>query len=436
MTSKRGGDARGVGAAQARQLGLLTTTSLVVASMVGTGVFTTTGLLTTDIPSASGILWCWLVAGVAALCGALAYAELGAALAENGGEYHFLSRLLHPAAGFVSAFVSLIVGFSAPLAAIALAFGHYLAVFVPDLSAPVSGAALIVVVSALNLWRISASARFQDVFTMGKVVLIVVFVVLGWPRGRPELLLAGEPLWPVLASPGFAVGLLLVSFAYTGWNAASYVAGEVTNPAKVLPRALVAGTALVTALYLGLNAVFLRAAPLDRFAGRVDVGHVAAAQLFGDFGGRVLSGIIALGLVSTVGAIVVTGPRIYEAVGRDLPRLSFLARRSARGGPVLAICLQGGLALVMMVSASFDQLLTYIGFTLSVFAALSVAAVFVLRRKKIVSPFRMPGYPITPLCFMALMSWMVVSGIRERPEAALAGLGTVVAGLLFYRLSR
>ncbi len=422
-----------------RRFGLATATGLVVASMIGTGVFTTTGLLASDIPSAMGIVCVWLVSGVAALCGALAYAELGAAFAQSGGEYHFLSRLFHPALGFVSAWSSLIVGFSAPLAAVALAFGNYLGVFLPGLAPQVAGAVLIVALSAVNMWRVSAGTGVQNLLTVGKVAVVVGFVVAGLAWGDPGRLVASgqPPLVTTIVSPGFAVGLLWVSFAYTGWNASAYVAGEVTNPGKVLPLALVIGTGTVTLLYVSLNAVFLAAAPLSELAGKVEVGHVAATHLLGSKGARVISAIIALGLVSTAGALIVTGPRVYEAVGRDHPKLAFLARRSNRGGPVVAIGLQSGLALVMMATARFQTLLIYIGFTLSIFAALTVCGVFVLRRRTdLKTPYRMWGYPVTPCLFVGLMAWMVVHGIVEQRDTALAGIGTMAVGLLVYTFVR
>jgi APA family basic amino acid/polyamine antiporter len=408
-----------------------------VKRSASSGMFTTSGLLVKDLPSAAGILSCWLVGGVAALCGALAYAELGAALPSNGGEYHFLARLMHPSVGFVSAWSSLIVGFSAPLAAVALAFGSYLGALVPGLDARISGGVLIVVLSALHMWRVSAGAGFQNLFTAGKVLLIASFAVAGLALGAAGRLVipAGPPLAQQLTSPGFAVGLLWVSFSYTGWNAAAYVAGEVRDPARVLPRALVAGTALVTVLYLALNAAFFAAAPLSALAGKVEVGHVAAQQLFGERGATLVSLVISLGLVSTVGALIVTGPRVSEAVGRDFPRLRILATRHARGGPVVAIGLQAALALAMMLSASFEQLLIYIGFTLSMFAGLTVAAVFVLRRRGIETPYRTPGHPFTTLGFIALMVWMIVHGVVQRPWTALAGFGTVASGLLVYLFS-
>jgi APA family basic amino acid/polyamine antiporter len=416
-------------------MGLGTATALVIASMVGTGVFTTTGLLVELLPSAPAAIACWAVGGVMALCGALSYAELGAAMPENGGEYHFLSRLFHPCVGFLSAWVSLIVGFGAPLAAVALAFGQYAAVFAPGLSPRVAGGTLILVLSLVNAWRVTTSAGLQNVLTYGKVLLIVGFIVLGGWLGSLDRLVApvAAPLLPTVTSSGFAVGLLLVSFSYFGWNAAAYVAGEVRDPGRVMPRSLALGTAVVMVLYVLLNAVFFAAAPLSALAGKVEVGHVAAVALLGSGGGKALSAVVTLGLLSTVGALIVTGPRVYEAVGAEVPRLSWLAARSGRGGPGRAIALQSSLALVMLATAGFEALLTYIGFTLSIFSGLTVLGVFVLRRRTGGAvPFRTPGYPVTPLVFVALMAWMVVHAVVRTPGTAAAGAVTVVVGLGVY----
>lgn len=417
-----------------RRMGLPATLSLVVASMIGTGVFTTTGYLVDDIPSASGLLLCWAVAGIAALCGALCYAELGTAMPHIGGEYRFLSELVHPAVGFTSAFVSLIVGFSAPLAALALAFGSYLQALVPAIPPGASAATLVVVMSALNAWRVSAGASAHTAFTVVKVLLVAGFALVGLAWGDAAGLTAGAPLGEVVAQPGFAVGLIWVSFSYTGWNAAAYVAGEVAKPERTLPRALLIGTLLVTTLYVGLNAAFLMAAPLEALRDKAEVGDVAATALLGPIGGKIMSGIIAAGLVSTVGALVVTGPRVYEAVGRDFPRLARLSHRRGDSGPVYAVGLQAALALAFMAKASLRELLGYIGFTLSLFAALTVGCVFLLRRRGIRAPFRTWGYPATPLVFLALMAWMIVAAIQKEPGVLVAAGVTFAVALVLYRV--
>jgi len=415
-------------------MGLPATLSLVVASMIGTGVFTTTGFLVGDIPSSGGLLLCWVVAGLTALAGALCYAELGTAMPELGGEYRFLSDLVHPVVGFTSAFVSLIVGFSAPLAALALAFGSYLAAVVPGIPPALSAATLVVVMSGLNAWRVSAGARTHTAFTVVKVLLITGFAAVGLGTGDPAGLSSGEPIAAVMLRPGFAVGLIYVSFSYTGWNAAAYVAGEVACPERTLPRALLLGTLLVTTLYVAINAAFLMAVPLEALRGKAEVGHVAAIAIFGEGGGKLMSGIIALGLVSTVGALVVTGPRVYEAVGLDFPRLAQLSQRRGESGPIYAVGLQAILALAFMAVASLRELLAYIGFTLSVFAALTVACVFLLRRRGTVAPFRTWGYPVTPILFLALMAWMTVAAVLEEPQVLIAAGVTFAVALVLYRV--
>jgi APA family basic amino acid/polyamine antiporter len=424
-------------------LGVPTATLLVVASMVGTGVFTTTGYLLRDIGSVGAVLLAWLLGGVLALFGALAYGELVAALPHNGGEYQLLGRIYHPAVGFVAAWTSLVVGFSAPIAASAIAFGEYAnaALGADAIHPAVHALALIGGLTLVHVVRITVGVGFQNVVTSLKVLLIVAFVLGGLVAGDLGRLTEGSSrtAGEVLLSSELAIGLIYVSFAYTGWNAATYIAGELRNPGRTLPVSLVLGTLAVTVLYLGLNVVFLASAPAETIAAAESrVGHVAAAGLFGGDAARVLSAIIAAGLVSTVGALIMTGPRVYEAVGRDYPRLAFLGWRREGGGPVTAMLLQSAVAAVMALTATFDELLTYIGVTLSLGAALTVIGVFVLRVREpnLERPYRAWGHPITSLVFVALMLWMVVASLIERPTIALVSLGTVLAGSSLYLFVR
>ncbi|MGQ9659403.1 MAG: APC family permease [Thermochromatium sp.] len=421
--------------------GLRTATLLVIATMIGTGVFTTTGFLLRDLGSQPAVLMVWLGGGLAATCGALAYAELVAALPHNGGEYRLLGRIYHPALGFIAGCVSLVVGFAAPIAASAIAFGAYLnlalgAERIPPL---VSGIALVIGASLLHSMRLTTGTRLQDLFTGLKALLILLFILGGLFAIVPERLTGQDtpPLLEAVWSPTFAVGLIYVSYAYSGWNAAAYVAGEVRDPGRQLPLALLAGTLTVTLLYLGINAVLLGAAsPEELAAANERVGHVAAIHIFGESGGRLLSGLIALGLVSTLGALVMTGPRIYEAMGRDYPVLDWLARRVDGGGPRIAIWFQSALAILLLLTASFETLISYAGFTLSVFAALTVAGVFVLRAREpdLIRPYRTWGHPFTTLTFLALMGWMVWHAVQERPLVVAIGAATVGIAWLAYCL--
>ncbi|MDF1561588.1 MAG: amino acid permease [Deltaproteobacteria bacterium] len=419
-----------------RRFGLLTATGVVAASMIGTGVFTTTGLLSAQLEGGGTVLLAWLLGGLFALCGALAYGELAASISRNGGEYRFLAEAYHPAVGFAAGFISLVVGFSAPTAASAVAFGKYLEALVPGLPASASAVVLILGLAALHTARVKVGAAVQDLFVVVKIGLILVFLVgaafllPAQPVG--DLTLSGEAL---LGSP-FAVGLIFVAFAYSGWNGAAYLAGEVREPARTLPLALLLGTGLVTLLYLGLNLVFLLGLEPAALKGTVEVGHLAAVSLFGEAAGRLLSTGIALALVSSVSALLMVGPRVYEAMGEDHRPLRFLRLRPDGGGPAASIVLQAALALVLVLTLSFDALLMYIGFTLSLSAALTVAGVFVLRRRQpdLPRPYRTWGYPLTPLLFVGFALWMIVWSVGQRPREALLGVATIVVGLLLHAL--
>jgi len=423
-----------------RRLGLVTAILLVVASMVGTGVFTTTGFLVRDVHSLPAVLAAWLVGGLFALCGALSYAELVAALPRNGGEYQLLGRVFHPAVGFVAGWISLVVGFSAPIAASALACGSYAQAVVPRLHATVVALVLVTALSLLHAAHVTVGSGVQNAFALAKVALIVAFVLGGVTLVFPGHLSGdgARPALEAMLSPAFAVGLVFISFAYSGWNGAAYLAGEVRDPARTLPLALVGGTALVTLLYLGLNAVFLAATPAADLAGVVEVGHVAALRIFGADTGVLFSAGIALLLVSSVSAMIMAGPRVYQAMGEDHPRLGFLARRTSHGGPAAAVALQGVVAVVMVLTATFETLLAYIGFTLALSAGLTVVGVMVLRRREpeLDRPCRTWGYPVTPLGFVALCLWMSAHALWQRPVAALAGLATIASGWVLYALIR
>lgn len=415
-----------------RRLSGLTATFLVVASMVGTGVFTTSGLLLADLRSAPAVLLAWGLGGLLAMTGALSYAELVTALPKNGGEYALLGEIYHPALGFVAGVVSFVVGFSAPIAASALAFGSYLHALVPEVPAMPAALALVLLSSLAHAFRVRVGGFMQDALTVFKILLVAGFVAVAAFGIDPAWLHAAEaPLLEATLSPSFAVALIYVSFSYSGWNAAAYVAGEMKDPHRALPVALIVGTGLVTVLYLAVNVVFLGAAPAEDLSGVVEVGHVAALALLGPSAGAALSAIIAFGLVATVGALIMTGTRVLEAMGADHGPLAMLARRATGGGPVIAVGLQGAAATVMVLTASFDALLGYIGFTLSLFAALTVLGVFVLRwrRPGLLRPHRVWGYPFTPLLFVCLMLWMIVWSIWEQPIVALFGAGTVALGL-------
>ena len=411
--------------------GAQTATMLVVASMIGTGVYTTSGLLVRDLGSPGLVLLAWLVGGVLSLAGALSYAELSAALPESGGEYALLSRIYHPAVGFVAGVVSLVVGFAAPIAACAIAFARYLEQVVPGVPQTPTAIAIVLGSSLAHALSSSASVRAQDALTWLKLGLALSLAVVGaiaMPEGGWQTITLDAA---GIATPAFALGVVQVSFAYTGWNAATYVAGELHRPERTLPIALIAGTTIVTALYVALNAVFVAGAPPDELRGAIEVADVSARALLGPGAARLVSSTIALGLVSTVGAFVVTGARVWTAMGTDHPALGVVARRTARGTPGVALALQAALACVMVLTSSFDLLLGTVGFALSISSGLTVVGVFVLRRRRpdLPRPYRALGHPITPILYVALVAWTVIESLRAEPAIAIAGVASVLVGL-------
>jgi APA family basic amino acid/polyamine antiporter len=406
--------------------------ALVVANMVGTGVFTTLGLQAASVASPLALLALWTLGGLVALAGALAYGELAAALPGSGGEYTYLRRIYHPALGLAAALVSVTVGFAAPVALAAMALGYYAEPFTglrPALTASVA-VALVTAAHALD-------TRFGQGFHLAatglKLVLVAVFCVAGLmvaPAQVPDLGDLPGAL-QAAAGPGFAVSLIYVSYAYSGWNAAVYVAGEVREPWRVLPRSLILGTLLVTAMYLALNYVFLRTVPPAELAGAVDVAALSARWIFGPQGGALVSAMIALLLLSTVSAMVWAGPRVVQAAAADLPALAWLARRTRRGAPLRAVLAQSGLTLGFITTDTFEGVLTYAGFTLGLTASLAVLGVLVLRRNApaLPRPYRAWGYPVTPLLFLAVTVSSLAYAALDRPLVAVTALATLAASL-------
>lgn len=420
------------------RLGLVSTAGLVVASMIGTGVYTTSGSMLADGRTPGGVLAVWLIAGLLSLAGALSYAELASVYPESGGEYALLTRALHPGVGFVAGIASIVLGFAAPIAACGIAFARYAtaALGVDEATRALVeqplGIAIVGLVSAAHAREHETTRRAQDLLTYAKLGLAVLFVALGALSPALDLSrLSAPPMRPgEMLEPSFSLGIVTVSFAYTGWNAAVYVGGEVHDAPRTLPRALGLGTLAVTLVYLALNALFLAAAPGPALE-VVEIAHVAATHLFGGIAGRVLSTVIALGLLSTIGAFVVTGTRVYAAMGREHPILARAApHRTALG-------IQALLAFCMIVTSSFDVLLASVGVTLSLSSALTVLAVLVVRRRGLPPhAYRTPGYPWTPLAFVALSLGTIVLAIVDAPIVAVWGALSIGVGTLLYSIAR
>lgn len=421
-----------------------TVAAVVIANMVGTGVFTSLGFQLLDIRSGFVLLMLWAAGGVAAVCGAMSYAELGAALPRSGGEYHFLTRIYHPAAGFVSGWVSATIGFAAPSALAAITFAAYATSILPGETAQwlqkLIAVVLVIILTFIHSGRRKNSGGMQVVFTVLKVAVIVAFCIaalLVTDSSQPVQFLPTAGDGVLLTSGAFAVSLIYVSYAYTGWNSATYLSSELENPQRSLPWILMLGTGVVMALYLALNYVFLKVAPVDAMVGQVEVGYIAAQFAFGETGARFTGITLALLLVSTVSAMTVAGPRVLQVIGEDFAGLRFLARTNADGIPSTAIYMQSLLTIAFVVSSTFESILVFAGFTLALNSFATVLGVFVLRVREpmLPRPFRTFAFPLPPLVYLALTGWTLIFVLSSRPTEGLFGLGLIGSGLLLYAAS-
>ena len=422
---------------QRKPVSLFSATLLVIANMIGTGVFTTLGLQLISVHSLPSVLLLWIVGGMSAFCGALAYGELGAIMPRSGGEYHYLSNIYHPAVGFLSGCASIVAGFGAPIALAAIALGPYMQAVFPGINKTAAGVSVIAVLTVIHLVDVRFGCQFQNVFTASKILLIVTFIAAGFftPHPQQVVLWEGNEVETIF-SPSFAVALVYVSYAYSGWNASAYVAGEVQKPERNLPISLFVGTLFVSVCYVLLNFIFLYTVPLQQLVGRIDVAYLSARAVFGFSGARIVTLLICLALVSTLSSMIMAGPRVTQAMGEDIGALKLFAKRNRRGSPVYAVLLQSSVALLLAVTSTFNAILTYVGFTLTLFAFLTVLGVFVLRVKKpgIKRPFKMWGYPVTPAFYLVLNGWMLCYLLIQRPLPSAVGLLTVGSALLLYSM--
>jgi len=412
--------------------------------MIGTGVFTSLGFQLLDIRSGFVLLLLWAVGGLVALCGAMTYAELGAALPRSGGEYNFLSRIFHPVAGFVSGWVSATIGFAAPTALAAMTFSAYAThSWANEPDAWVEKAIAIGLVIILTFVHTSSrrnSGGLQSFFTVMKIAAIVVFCVLALmfvdlPQPVAFLPTAGDTA--LITSAAFAVALIYVSYAYSGWNAATYLSSELEDPQRNLPRILFIGTALVTLLYIALNYVFLRVAPMDAMSGQLEVGFIAAEFAFGERGGQFAGLALATLLISTVSAMTLAGPRVLQVIGEDFAPLRRLATTNADDLPYVAITTQSVLTIVFILTGSFESILVFAGFTLALNSFVTVAGIFWLRYSQpdLPRPYRTFAYPVTPIIYLLLMGWTLAFVLISRPTEAWFGVALIASGVVFYWLA-
>jgi APA family basic amino acid/polyamine antiporter len=436
-----------------RRLGLFPLTNIVIANMIGAGIFTTSGLLMSDLGNPILMILLWIVGGFVALCGALCYGELGAAIPEAGGEYAFLSRLYHPLLGFLSGWVSFIVGFSAPIAASSIGFSEYLARAFPQLinsgalfgftnpalAKNILSILVIALFTIIHLRGIDFGALLQNYLTVLKVALIVALIFTGIAFGNGDLRHFAEGSTFSFNLAGWktvGLSLLWIMFAYSGWNASTYIGSEVRTPERNIPRSLLLGTGIVSLLYISLNAIYVYAIPPEEMKGVISIGGLAMGNLIGRGMETLFSLMIAFALLSSLSAFIMLGPRVYYSMARDGFFFKFVSEVHAKFRvPSKAIILQGAIASVIVLSGTLDQILTYMGFSLGIFPLLAVFGIFKLRTLRQGTVLK-AGCPLVPLVYLFFGIAMLILSFFERPVESSISILTVIIGIPAFYIFR
>lgn len=427
---------------------LVTAITVTISTMIGTGVFTSLGFQVFDIKSVPPLLALWIIGGIIATAGALTYGELTSAFPRSGGEYNFLSRLYHPIVGFLSGYVSATVAFAAPIALAGMALGTYFGGVIADKTAPdfesvklMIALGAVALMTVIHIIKVSISGNFQKYITSLVVLLIVALIMAAFIFGTPTQLpfLGFDYDLKSLLSAPFAVSLIYVSYSYSGWNGAAYITEEVENPTRNVPLALFIGTMIVMGLYVLLNFSFLYMVPVDQLQGQIDVGLLAAKHIFGDYGAVIVGLLISVCLLSAVSGMTFIGPRVTQTMMKDVipniyNRFKFLSKQV----PVVPILFQSLVAVFMIVTYTFEQVLVYIGFTLSLSTTATVFGIFILRTKlkHIPRTYKTFGYPFTPILFILFEIWMLTHILMDKPKESLAGLATVLSGIVVYYIAK
>lgn len=418
-----------------QKIGWKSAAAIVVANMIGTGVFTTLGLQLEYLSNGWTILLLWGIGGLVAWFGALTYSEIGSRLPSSGGEYHFLSRIYHPLLGYLSGWISLTVGFAASIALAAMAIGRYLSSF-QGWSGTGIAIGAILAISTIHSFSIRQSSFFQNGLTLLKLALVAGMIAAGFMLPPGDHFQNWSDSWQQeIFHPAFAVSLVYIGYAFSGWNAAVYITGEIENPRRNLPKALLSGTLLVALLFILVQWVFLRQAPVELMRGKVEVAQIVSDVMFGQSGGRIVSILIASLLIASISAMIWVGPRVTRAMADDYRIWHFFAQDNRLGIPVRAIWLQTGISLFLVVTSSFEQVLLYSGFVLQLFTTITVAGLFVLRRRqgnKIPGVYLSPGYPWVQIAFLAFSGWMLIYLLIDKPYESLLGLLNLFFGTLSY----
>ena len=428
-----------VASTKRRHLSVWTAASFVIASMIGTGVFTSLGYQLVDIQSIFPLIMLWVIGGIIALCGALSYSELATIYPRSGGEYHLLSVIIHPSIGFAAGIVSATVGFTAPSVLASIAFGNYLSPLIPFIDPRIIALIVIISIHYLHMTNIRWGIIFQDSFTLIKIGLILFFIIFGFFVGTNEQIsiVPATGDIKIILSPEFAISLIWVSYAYTGWNSSVYIAGEIEKPKVNIPKSMIIATMFVTVLYLLLNYIFLYTTPVDLMIGKVEVGYIAGKQIFGHFGGKLISLGISILLLSTVSSYIYIGPRIMHAMGEDHKILGILSSKNASGIPIKSFWIQLVISIIFILTSTFEQVLLYAGISLIITTVFSVIALFVLRitEPNLKRTYKVVGFPITPLLYLILNGWILHYSFQRAFSESLIGCVIFLIGVALYFIS-
>ncbi|MFN4145255.1 MAG: APC family permease [Runella sp.] len=413
------------------KIGWKTAAALVVSNMIGTGVFTSLGYQLVEVQNAWSIVLLWLLGGVLALIGAFTFAELGTHYNKTGGDYVFISEGFHPFWGYLSAFTSLVVGFAAPVAIAVLAMEAYLSPFeIPYLRVYTVG--ILLIISALHSFSLRHSGIFQNVSTVFKLLFIAFLLGIGaYCAPVPDNALQTDTnVWDEITRPGFAVSLLYVTYAYTGWNAAAYIVGEIKQPKRNLPRALVLGTMFVMVVYVLLQWVFMKLGTYTQLQNQAEVAILATQNVLGTTATRWISAGIGLQLVATMSSYTWIGPRVIHTMAQHFRLWRWLRPTNAQGVPVRAIWLQCVLVLVLMLSGSLQRVLLYTSFLLQLMGTLAVASYLKIPRrgqgfKSPLGPYLQYGYIGFSVVVLGFILW-------DKPTESLIGLGILGVGAVSY----
>lgn len=433
-----------------KKIGLTTAITIVVANMIGTGVFTSLGFQLDGIDYAFTILALWIVGGITALSGAFSYGELGSMFPRSGGEYHFLGKIYSPFVGFLSGWISVIVGFTAPIAAAAIAAGKYSSSVLidtniiseasQDLIIKIIAITLTLIIAFVHTKKIKTISIFQNIFTGLKILLIIVLIAFGFliAKGQDISFAPTKDSINSIFTGAFAVSLVFVMYAYSGWNASAYISSEIKDPKKNMPLSLFIGTLIVILLYVPVNAVFLYSAPVSEMVMQEEVGYIAATYIFGQTGGIIMGVLISIGLISAISSMTWAGPRVIQVIGEDYKNLSVFAKKNKNGIPATAIFVQTSIVVLMILTSTFESIIYYIGFTLTLSSFMTVLGVYILRIKKpdLERRYKTWGYPITPAIFLIVTGWMMFFIIIDKPITALFSFATIAVGAIFFIINK